>query len=131
MQEWQRRIADYGTKRGLLQALSDSAQAMCAPFWWSLKNEGDERAHILNNGTICYVNTGTREIGVSANHVLEKYFGHIAEYGDVAVECQFGSSTISPEKRVIAQCEDWDLATIDVPNVFVTAGGDVPIAVEI
>jgi hypothetical protein len=95
---------------------------MCAPFWWNIKTDGDERARILNNGTICYVNTGTKGLGITAFHVLEKYLAHIEKHGAVAIECQFGSSTISPEKRVIAKTNVLDLATIDVPEVFVTAG---------
>lgn len=126
MAEWRERLAEYRRIPGLQQQLGESAQAMCAPFWWSLQDIPNQPARILNNGTICYLNTGTAEIGVTANHVLDEYLGHLARYGDVAVECQFGSSTISPEKRVTAQHSRLDLATVSVPEVFVTAGNRNP-----
>ena len=101
--------------------LSKLAGSMCAPFWWSLKREEDQQACIRNNGTICYLNTGGRELGITANHVYQKYLEDLAEYGDGAVECQFGGSTIRPEQRALSQSEKWDLAAFDVPNVFVSA----------
>jgi len=93
---------------------------MCAPFWWSI-GIGNQPATILNNGTICYVNTGTCELGITANHVYQKYLVDLEEHGPDAVECQFGGSTISPEKHAVAQSRKRDLATFQIPEVFVTA----------
>ena len=70
---------------------------MCAPFWWSIQL-GDEPAPILNNGTIGYVNTGTRELGVTADHVYNKYLEHIGQHGTDAVRCQLGGPSISCSK---------------------------------
>ena len=107
-------------RKALYTQLSKLAERMCAPFWWSMKTD-DEPATILNNGTVCYINTGTREIGVTADHVYQKYVEHIEEHGTEAVECQFGGSTVSPEKRLIDRSDVWDLATFEIPEVLVTA----------
>ena len=76
-----------------LKAMSTLAETMCAPLWWSVKTETDQQARILGIGTISYVDTGTRKIGVSADHVYQDYLTNLAEYGSTAVECQFGGST--------------------------------------
>ena len=117
---WKERTAEYMRHKALVPMLSKSAEMMCAPFWWSRKKATDRQAHILNNGTICYLNTGSAEVGITANHVLAKYLAHHNEFGD-EIECQFGGSTISPESRILAQNEILDLASILVPEVLVTA----------
>ena len=94
---------------------------MCAPFWWSVATPGDTVARILHGGTICYVDTSSRRIGITANHVYKKYLADKDTHGAEAIECQFGSSTIYPERRVIAASETWDIATFDLPDVFVGA----------
>jgi hypothetical protein len=45
------------------EAMMNLAQMMCAPFWWSVGEPGDRATNILNNGTTCYVDTGTRKLG--------------------------------------------------------------------
>ena len=94
---------------------------MCAPFWWSVATPEDTVARILHVGTICYVDTSSRRIGITANHVYKKYLNDKDTHGAEAIECQFGSSTIYPERRVIAASETWDIATFDLPDVFVGA----------
>ena len=92
---------------------------MCAPFWWSVAKPEDTAARILHNGTICYVDTGSRRIGITASHVYIEYLADKENHGAEAIECQFGDSTIYPEKHVIADSERWDIATFDLPDVFV------------
>ena len=93
---------------------------MCAPFWWSLEPE-DTTARILHNGTICYVHTGSREIGITANHVYQTYLSDLERYGTETIECQFASSTINPDRHAIAQSDRLDIATFQIPAVFVHA----------
>jgi hypothetical protein len=76
------------------EAMMNLAQMMCAPFWWSVGEPGDRATNILNNGTTCYVDTGTRKLGVTANHVYQTYIRALQKHGAPAIECQFGSSTI-------------------------------------
>ncbi len=107
-------------------AMSKLAESMCAPFWWSIAEEAGTTARILNNGTICYLDTGTHKIGVSANHVYRRYLDHVAQHGSAAIECQLGGSTIYPERRLIEQSEKWDIATFEIPEVFVGASARNP-----
>ena len=101
--------------------LSKMGEAMCAPLWWSVKRGIDEKAQIAGIGTVSYVDTGTRKIGVSADHVYKDYLEHLAKYGPAAVECQFGGSTIDPQKQLIDRSDELDVVTFDVPAVFVGA----------
>src|SRR5437773_2193644 len=117
--EWRQRLNQYESCPGLLQQLSNSVEAMAAPFWWSLKPEEDKSASILHNGTICYLHTGFCGIGITANHVLAGYLDDVGTYGYPAVECQFGSSTIYPENSVLSQDSKVDLATFSLSEVFV------------
>jgi hypothetical protein len=118
---WRDKLVEYGRIPGLLQQLSNTAEAMCAPFWWSIQQDSAKPAEILHNGTICYLHSGVSELGVTANHVLGEYLRDLEQFGTPVIECQFGGSTIEPEKRVIAQNKALDIATLSVPEVFVTA----------
>jgi hypothetical protein len=102
---------------GYLQQFSNIAMNMCVPFWWSSGPQGGAR--VRQNGTLCYVDTGTRRIGITADHVYAGYLSDKDGYDEV--ECQFGGSTVNPEACLIARSEKYDLATFDVPEVFVSA----------
>ena len=99
---------------------------MCAPFWWSVAKPEDTAARILHNGTICYVDTGSRRIGITASHVYKEYLADKENHGAEAIECQFGNSTIYPEKHVIADSERWDIATFDLPTCSSAEPFEIP-----
>ena len=109
------------SRRQNLSAVRSLAECMCAPFWWSVATPEDPVALILQNGTICYVDTSSRRIGITANHVYKAYLADKEAHDAGAIECQFGSSTIYPEKHVIDDSERWEIATFDLPDVFVGA----------
>lgn len=113
--------SDPEFKKLYLAAVSALAQSMCAPFWWNIAGPRDKAARILHNGTICYIDTGARRIGVTANHVYQQYLDDLERFGQPAIECQFAGSTIYPEQRLIARSASLDIATFDIPEVFVTA----------
>ncbi len=105
---------------GYLPEMRKLAMSLCVPFWWhGHKANGEYR--IVANGTICFLNTGTRLIGVTANHVYQGYLKNKADYQGFA--CQFGGSTIEPEKYLIQHDEKLDLATFDLSEVFIGATG--------
>lgn len=52
---------------------------------------------------------------------LSTYLKDLQAHGHQAIECPFGSTTIYPEKHAIAQNEKWDIATFEIPEVFVNA----------
>jgi hypothetical protein len=104
---------------GYLRNVSNMAMNMCAPFWWSSGPRG--QAVIRGNGTMCYLNTGIQRIGVTCDHVFQGYLEDKAKYDEI--ECQFGNNTIDPERHLIDRSPlgELDLATFDVPEVFVSA----------
>jgi len=108
-------------RRAVVNALSGSAQRMCAPFWWSIQAPDHKQARILHGGSICYIKTGVRELGITADHVYKQYLSDLTEFGAEYIECQFGGSTIDPQRHLVARSERMDLATFEIPEVFVTA----------
>ena len=113
-----RNDADQMERSGYLPALRNIAQQCCAPFWWhGLDITGNYR--ILHNGTVCFLRTKSHLFAVTAHHVLERY--EIELSADPQLHCQFGGSTVQPEKSVIARSKDLDLATLSVPEVQIAA----------
>jgi hypothetical protein len=49
---------------GYLRQFSHMAMNMCVPFWWTSGPRGGPQ--VRQNGTLCYVDTGTRRIGITA-----------------------------------------------------------------
>lgn|SRR5262249_44011432 len=123
---WRDKLRAYEKIPGLLQQLSHAVEQMCAPFWWSLQEDPVKPATILHNGSVCYLNTGGAELGITADHVLAQYLADLARFGTQAVECQFGGSTIKAEERILARNDTLDVATLSVPEVFVTAAFQSP-----
>ena len=109
---------------GYLPVFEKMIRSMCAPFWWSSHDPDDPLAAVRQNGTICFVNTGERRIGVTADHVYQGYLDDKGAYPDV--ECQIGNNTIYPETRLIDRSPETelDLATFDIPEVFLSASGN-------
>ena len=107
---------------GYLKSIREFAMARCAPFFWTFEPGGDQPVR-FRNGTICYVDTGEKTLGITANHVYTgepSYLSDLEAYNG-SVHAQFGGNTIYPEKRFIAGDKKLDIATFDVPPVFVSA----------
>ncbi len=107
-------------RSGYLPLLRAQAQASTAPFWWFVDATAATPAKIRHNGSICFVHTGERIVGVTADHV---YRGYLDDLRSLAVVCQIGSVRFQPERRVISSDKDVDLATFDVPEFMVAAAG--------
>lgn len=111
---------DQMERAGYLPALRSIVKSACVPFWWhGVDAEGKYRIH--RNGTVCFLKTGKRLIGVTARHVFDYYRTAKAEHPDI--RCQFGGTTIEPEVRLIAESTALDLVTFDVSEVIVAAAG--------
>jgi hypothetical protein len=114
MDPWRKAQFDKLKASGYLDAYEDMVRRMNVPFFWS-----DADGLILANGTLCLIDTGTRKIGVTCDHVYDEYLK--ARLKDDHVETQFGGTTVYPETRLIARDHVLDLATFDVPEVLVYA----------
>ncbi len=82
-------------------------KASCAPIYWYHIDRQD--LSILHNGTVTFVKTPERMLGVTAAHVLQAYLGH-AKNGDVRL--QIDNVVVDDlEDRIIDISEKLDIAT--------------------
>jgi len=107
-------------RSGYLPTLRAIAKSFCAPFWWHGTDSKDQY-RVFHNGTVCFLDTGSHLIGVTACHVYDEYLRHKQEQADLV--CQFGSSTIEPESRLIARSQELDLATFELSSIVIGASG--------
>ena len=105
-----------------LPGLREFAMTRCAPFFWSFQPDPGQPLKI-RNGTITYVRTGQRDIGITASHVYDSkppnpsYLQDLAVYPDT--EAQFGGRVAYPRLQCIDHNPTLDLATFNVPEEFV------------
>jgi hypothetical protein len=116
----QREGIDLLERIGYLPQMRRLAMSMCAPFWWHGEREGKEYG-IIHNGTISCLNTGSKVVWVTADHVYAQYLKDKDAYQSFG--CQFGSSTVEPEKYLIDRDGSRDLATFEVPQVLLAPSG--------
>ena len=118
--EFKRRF-DILRQTGYMKAYEEMTKAMCAPFWWSSKLPVEREARVAANGTVCFINTGVRHLGVTADHVYRGFLKAKQELPDV--DCQFGGNTFDPERHYIDSSpeDELDLATFEVSEVFVNS----------
>ena len=115
-----RSAVDFAEKGGYLPALRAIAKGSCVPFWWHGPTAtGGYR--VFHNGTLCLVDTGERQIGVTADHVFAGYLSD--KQTNPEIVCQLGSTTCLPEKHLIDRSKTLDLATFDLSEVVAAASG--------
>ena len=103
---------------GYLPTLEEMAKSLTAPFWWhdSRRPPGDQ---FLKGGTICFVDTGKRLLGVTAAHVHTG--GMAALKGSPYIGCQIGGHSFDPERSLLAIDEQLDLAVYSLSEIQVSA----------
>lgn len=120
MEDWQKKGLSEAERNGYLPIIRTWAQLFAAPFWW-FHPEKEIGKSILHNGTMCFVNTGQKTLGVTASHVYSQYL--IDKSQDSEIVCQIGSSRIEPERYFIADDKSRDLVTFEVPEFLIAAAG--------
>ena len=121
--EAQKEQSDVAEARGYLPAYRSIVRGMCASFWWH-GNDKDGKYRILQNGTVCFVDTGAALIAVTAAHVLETYIAEKRQNPDIV--CQLGNITYDPENREASISKRLDLATFEVSSVVIAGAGCTP-----
>lgn len=119
----QKNLADIAEARGYLPTYRSIVRDMCASFWWHGHDEQGEY-RILQNGTVCFVDTGVELIAVTAAHVLNGYIADKLANPDIV--CQLGNITYDPENHLIDVDTNLDLATFKVSSVVVAGAGCSP-----
>lgn len=114
---------DLAEASGYLPSYRSIVRDMCASFWWHGRDKNGN-SRILQNGTVCFVDTGASLIAVTAAHVLETYIADKRQSPDIV--CQLGNITYDPENRKASINKHLDLATFEVSPVVVAAAGCSP-----
>jgi hypothetical protein len=104
--------------RTLLNASREWVQSSCAPLWWN-EPEREREVDRRKVGSVCFVDTGARLIGITARHVHHQLVRRLE--GGLTAHCQLGSHTFDPVGRLIDEDEDIDIATYELSTVVVAA----------
>ena len=76
---------------------------------------------MIGGGTVCFVNSGVRVLGLTAAHVHQECMTALER--DPELGCQIGGHSFQPAKHLIDIDEDLDLATYDLSEIQVNAAG--------
>jgi hypothetical protein len=102
---------------GYLQTVEGLAKRLSAPFWW--RDPDLPAGQQLQGGTICFLHTGARLIGVTAAHVHLAFLNARDAHPELA--CQIGGQRFDPESRCIALDQRLDVATYGLSELQVNA----------
>src|SRR3954468_8699786 len=99
---------------GILPSIEQTAKEFTAPFYWYNPDQ-THGFRTVGGGTICFVKTSNRLLGVSAAHIRR-------EWGKVVTAtpwfgCQIGGHTFRPDERVIDIDDRADLVTYDLSDI--------------
>ncbi len=120
MNEEQRRQAKQLRDSGYLPTIEGWAKSISAPFWWH--RDTGEIPTTLHNGTMCFIDTGSRLIGVTCAHVYDGYLADLKR--EPSLVCQLGATTtFDPCASLIDHDATLDLATFEVSRIIVTSAG--------
>ena len=82
---------------GYLPTLERWARRMSAAYWW--RDAAHSPISGFRGGTVCFVHTGERILGVTAEHVHREIVELRA--ADPTLACQVGGHSFEPEDRLI------------------------------
>lgn len=103
---------------GMLSIVSELAKKLTAPYWWYDPTLPDSE-RILGGGTMCFVHTGERILGVTAGHIHAECVNALATVPGLA--CQVGGHSFNPERNLIDVDQDLDLAVYGFSEIEVNA----------
>lgn len=103
-----------------IAAIQKVAETISAPLFWYDSNCA-VGARVIHQGTMTFVNTGVRNIGISAAHV---YGGYIRDRSaNNGITCQLGAAAFRPESSLIFIDHALDLATFEITVELVNDAG--------
>lgn len=115
----QRAAIEYLRRNGYLATVTELVKSLTAPFFWREPDQLPERQE--QGGTICFVDTGERLLGVTAGHVHAAIVERLAS--GAATACQIGGHTFDPVRCLIEYDERQDLATYALSEIQIAAAG--------
>jgi hypothetical protein len=123
--EQQARLRGY-VDSGYLYVIEALAKSMTAAYWW-YDPAAPLSSRILKGGTICFVHTGERLLGITAEHVHSECVSVMA--ANRRIVAQIGSHTFEPERCLIDLDKPLDLAVYGLSEVQVSINATVHRAV--
>ena len=107
-------------RNGFLSTVESNAKRLTAPFNWYAPEE-PLGSRTLGGGTICFIHTGDRLLGVTAAHIHRACVATFEE--DPATACQIGGHSFDPMEHLIEIDDDLDLATYSLSEIQTNAAG--------
>jgi hypothetical protein len=106
-------------KSGFLGIVENLTKTMTAPYWW-YNSSLPAGSRVVGGGTMCFVHTGKRLLGITAGHIHKAYLA--AKQADPALYCQVGAHSFDPE-RCLIECRDdtRDLAVYSISEIQAAA----------
>jgi len=105
-------------RSGLFSTLEESAKRLTAPFFW-YSADPDSSSNPVVGGTMCFVRTSVRVLGISAAHVHRDCVKALSASSDMA--CQLGAHTFTPQDHIVDIDDALDIVTYDLSEIQVTA----------
>lgn len=105
---------------GFIATLEQTLKELTAPFFW-YDPERRTRSRTMGGGTVCFVHTGVRFLGLTAAHVHRAYSRALER--DPGLGCQIGGHSFRPFEHLIDIDDDLDLATYRLSEIQANAAG--------
>lgn len=105
---------------GAMAVLEQNAKELTAPLYWYGEEPRIDDSD-PSGGTVCFVHTGERLLGISAAHVHRACVDFLES--NPGASCQIGSHSFSPADRIIDIDDSVDLVTYNLSDLQVTAAG--------
>ena len=99
-------------------AYREIIKGCCAPLCWH-RPQKEQPGKILHNGTITFLRTPQRLLGVTAAHVVRQYQ---ADHDESPVLLQVGNAALKVPS-IVDISSRVDLATLAIPDAILTAVG--------
>ena len=107
-------------RSGFLSTLESNAKRLTAPFYWYAP-EGPLGSRTLGGGTICFIHTGHRLLGVTAAHIHRACVAELEQ--NPATACQIGGHSFHPAEHLVDIDDDLDMATYGLSEIQTNADG--------
>lgn len=107
---------------GYLPTIEENAKRLTAPYYWYDPSQPED--NVKGGGTICFVRTDQRLLGITAGHIHKQCVEDLGAYPDCS--CQIGGHTFDPVSKLLSLDMELDLAVYALSDIQVSAaGGDV------
>lgn len=101
---------------GFLSVMEQIAKQMTAPYWWRDPTRPDQP---IQGGTLCFVNTGARLVGITAAHIHRAVM--LAKANQPLTHGQVGGHSFDPERALVDIDDDLDIVVYALSEIQAAA----------